>query len=280
MDQLLRGLDRLVGRSRHHLVGADAVADHVQHVADQDRLQHRLEELGVHLEALLLAGGLLEAALLLEEQNAEALEARVAERLAVLGDVGAEAAGAAGAGRHEDVVLDDLLDRHLLVVAEPGEVLDQVADGEVGRVALTAVAELLAEGQRRVVGHVDRLDLVADAAERALQEQVVRHGQARDQQRRVRALAAGEGGRVVVAPVLLAGFQAERGHLFDLELLQLGFDVDVDVRLGAENGESLAGVGLGVVDGFHCDSSVRLDARHNFLIVDELLDAHANQAGV
>jgi hypothetical protein len=52
--------------------------------------------------------------------------------------------------------------------------------------------------------------------------------------------------------------QAERRHLLDLELLQLGFDVDVDVRLGAENGESLAGVGLGVVDSFHSESSVRV----------------------
>ncbi len=135
----------------HHLVGADAVAERVEHVADQDRLEERDEERRVHLEALLLAGRLLEAALLLEQQHAEAVEAGVAQRLAVLGDVHAEAARAAGAGGQEDVVLDDLLGRDLLIVAQPGQVLDQVADGEVGRVALAAVAELLAEGQRGVV---------------------------------------------------------------------------------------------------------------------------------
>ena len=104
-----------------------------------------MKNFGFIFEALLLAGGLLEAALLLEQQHAEALEAGVAQRLAVLGDVGAEAAGAAGAGGHEHVVLDDVLDRDLLLVAQPGQVLHQVADGEVGRVALPAVAELLAE---------------------------------------------------------------------------------------------------------------------------------------
>ena len=36
------------------------------------------------------------------------------------------------------------------------EVLHQVADREVGRVALAAVAELLADAERVVVGHVER----------------------------------------------------------------------------------------------------------------------------
>ena len=82
------------------------------------RLDDRPEERRVHLEADVLAGGLREAARLLEEHDAEAVEAGVAERLAVLGDVHAEAARAAGAGREEDVVLDDVLGRHAVLVAQ------------------------------------------------------------------------------------------------------------------------------------------------------------------
>ena len=76
-----------------------------------------------------------------------------------------------------------------LLVAQVDQVLHQVADGEVRRVALAAVAELLAELERVVVGHVERQDLVAEAAQRALDEQVVRHREAADEERGVRALA-------------------------------------------------------------------------------------------
>ena len=72
----------------------------------------------------------------------------------------------------------------------------------------------------------------------------------------MRALVAGERGRVVVAPVLLARLEAERRHLLDLELLQLGLDVDVDVGLAPRIGSLLAVVGLVLVDGFHVVSSV------------------------
>ena len=63
----------------------------------------RHEERRVQLEADVVAGRLLEAAGLLEEHDAEAVEAGVAQRLAVLGDVHAEAARAARAGGEEDV---------------------------------------------------------------------------------------------------------------------------------------------------------------------------------
>ena len=73
------------------------------------RLDDGPEERRVQLEARLFARRLLEAARLLEEHDAEAVEAGVAERLAVLGDVHAEAARAARARGEEHVVLDDLL---------------------------------------------------------------------------------------------------------------------------------------------------------------------------
>ena len=61
------------------------------------------------------------------------------------------------------------------------EVLHEVADGEVRRVALAAVAELLAELERRVRRAVQHLHVVADAPERALDEVVVRHREAADE---------------------------------------------------------------------------------------------------
>src|SRR5690606_15391807 len=106
-------------------------------------------------------GGLRETALLLEEHHAEAVKARVAERLAVLGRVHAEAAGAAGTGRQKDVFVDDLLGRHALLVAEMDQDLDQVPHREIGRITLPAIAELLADAERIIVGRIERDDFVA-----------------------------------------------------------------------------------------------------------------------
>jgi hypothetical protein len=63
-----------------------------------------MKKSGFDLEADVVAGRLREAALLLEEHHAEAVEARVAQRLPVLGHVHAEAARTARARREEDVV--------------------------------------------------------------------------------------------------------------------------------------------------------------------------------
>jgi hypothetical protein len=46
------------------------------------------------------------------------------------------------------------------------KVLDEIADGEIGRIALSAVAELLAEPECFGVGHVERLYRVAETGER------------------------------------------------------------------------------------------------------------------
>ena len=80
----------------------------------------------------------------LEEQHAEAVEAGILQREAIFGFVHAEAARAARSGGEEDVVVEDVLARHALLF-ERLQVLHQVADGEVGRIALAVVAELLAE---------------------------------------------------------------------------------------------------------------------------------------
>ena len=90
----------------------------LMHVAGDHALDDRQKNGGFSSRPTLVAGRLLEAAGLLEEHDAEAVEAGVAERLAVLGDVHAEAARAARAGREEDVLLDDLLRRHAVLVAQ------------------------------------------------------------------------------------------------------------------------------------------------------------------
>ena len=67
------------------------------------------------------ASALVQAAALLEQQHAEAVEAGVAQRQAVLGFVHAEAARAAGARGEEDVAVDDfLLGQPLLFQASAG----------------------------------------------------------------------------------------------------------------------------------------------------------------
>ena len=67
------------------------------------------------------------------------------------------------------------------VVAQGLQVLHQVAYGVVGRVALPAIAEFFAECQRFVVGHFQRIDVVAKPGHGALDQQVVGHGQPAEQ---------------------------------------------------------------------------------------------------
>src|SRR5207245_1293292 len=124
----------------------------------------------------------------------EALEARVAERLPVLRHVGAEAARAAGAGRQEDVLADDPVPREP-VLLERLQVLHEVPDGEVGRVALAAVPELLPEAERLVVRDGQRPHVVPDAAERRREEEVLAPREPRDPERRLLALGLRERGR-------------------------------------------------------------------------------------
>ena len=83
------------------------------------------------------------------------------------------------------------------------EVLHQVADGEVRRVALAAVAELLAELERVVVRHVEREDLVAEAARaRPAMNRSCAIVRPHDEDRGVLALLARELARDRVEPVL------------------------------------------------------------------------------
>src|SRR6185295_1117319 len=106
------------------------------------------------------------------------------------------------------------------------ELLHEVADGEVGRVALAAVAELLAEPQRLEVGAVERLDLIAEAVQRAGEQRVVREREAADQDGRRLALVPRERLRVGVVPVLdLLLLDAELLPLLGFEGFQFALDL-------------------------------------------------------
>ncbi len=181
--------DGRVGGALLNFVRPNAVAEGVEHVARHDPLHDGDEELGREVDAGLLAGGLREAALLLEEHDAEAVEAGVAQGLAVLGHVHAEAARTAGPGGDEHVAVDDLSGRHALVVAQVGQELHQVAHGEIGRVALAAVAELLAGAEGIFIRAVEGEHVVPEAAEGALDEGVLELREAAEEDRDLPALA-------------------------------------------------------------------------------------------
>ena len=115
----LHGLvQHAVGLAGVHFVGANLVGHVVDDVADVQRVQDGQEEVEVHLQAG-FGLGLVQAAALLEQQHAEFVEARVAQRQPVLGFVHAEAAGAAGAGGEEDVAVADLLLGQALALPGP-----------------------------------------------------------------------------------------------------------------------------------------------------------------
>ena len=101
-------VERLIGGAGFDFVRTERVGHLVHHVAAVQRVQDAEEEVEVHLQAG-FGVGLREAARLLEQQHAEAVEPGVAQRQAVFRLVHAEAAGTAGAGGEEDVPVDDLL---------------------------------------------------------------------------------------------------------------------------------------------------------------------------
>ena len=173
-----------------HFVGADGVGDFVHHVAAVQRVEDAQEEVEVHLQAG-FGVGLAEAARLLEQQHAEAVETGVAQGQAILGFVHAEAARSAGAGGEEDVAVDDfLLGQALLFQAL--QILHQVADGEVSGVALAVVAVFLAGLKGADVGGRHGFGDVAEAFERAMDQLFVLPGEAAEEKGGPAALFPGE----------------------------------------------------------------------------------------
>src|SRR5690606_26456786 len=139
-------------------------------------------------------------------------------------------AGAASAGREEDELVDDLLGAHPLLISQVDQELHQVADGEVRRVALGAVSELLADPERLVVRAVHRHDLVPTVPESTGHQVVVSDGEAADEHGDLRLLRLGEGEVRHVLHPLLGVVEAEAGALLRFELPELGVDVEAGGR--------------------------------------------------
>ena len=120
--------------------------------------------------------------------------------------------------------------------------LHEIADGEVGRIALAAVAELLAEPERLLIGAVERLHPVAEAGERAREQCVVGERETAEQDGRRRAVGSREDLRIGIAPVLDRRLvEAELPALGRLVLAQLTFDGFV-VQQGVAHGRASVGI--------------------------------------
>src|SRR6266496_1711366 len=172
-------MEHLVGPALFDLVRPNVVGDLVHYVAEVERIDHAHAEIHGELEPR-FAGRGLDAVVLLEKQHAEAIEARILERQPILGLIHAEAAGTARAGGEEDVVVDDLLLR-LAGGLQIFQILDEVAPGEVRRIALSVVAVLLAELKARNIGHGEDLALVSAAMEDRLNHLFVFPGEAAEE---------------------------------------------------------------------------------------------------
>ena len=220
-----------VGFAGVHLVGANLIGEIVENVAHVQGVQNGEEEIHVHFQAG-FGFGLVQAAALLEQEHAEFLEAGVAQREAIFSFVHAEAAGAAGAGGEEDVAVADFVLGKAFGFKVLHE-LHQVADGEVGGIALAVVAVLFAELEGLFVGHRHGLALVAEALKRGVHEALVLPGETAEQNCGVIALELGEGPLNRLVEVL------------DFALLNAGFLLQTErARQPGAGGRGLPGRGF------------------------------------
>ena len=180
-----------IGLALFGFIGTDA-EDHLVHdVAEIERIEHAHAEVHRELQPG-FARGRLHAVILLEQQHAEAVEARILQSQAIFRLVHAEAARTTGAGGEEDVVVDDLLLGHAAGF-QALQVLHQVADREVRRIALPVVAVFLAQLEGRHVRHRQDLAAIAAAFEHGLDHLFVLPRQAAEKNGDLAALLRGEG---------------------------------------------------------------------------------------
>src|SRR5262249_34133288 len=148
----------------------------LQSVAGVERVQHAHSEIYGEFQTR-LAGSGLDSLLLLKQEHAKPVETGVLQRKAVFRFIHPEAARSAGAGREEHGPHDDLFPRHLLLF-ESLEILNQISDSKISRIALAVISVFLPELKCRDVRRGDDFTLVAAAFEHGLDQLLVFPGEA------------------------------------------------------------------------------------------------------
>ncbi len=150
-------------RPLFELVGPNLVNKILQRIADVESIQHAHTEIDRELQAR-FTGRRLDSFLLLEEQDAETVEACILQCEPVLCLVHPKAARPTRSCRKENVIVQDVIAGDSLLF-EALEMLDEVSHCEVGWIALAIVAVFLARLEIRDVGRGNHLALVTGALE-------------------------------------------------------------------------------------------------------------------
>src|SRR5438552_8983841 len=125
------------------------------------RVQHAETKVDGEFESR-FARGCFDAVAVFKQQHAEAVKSSILQRKPILGFVHAEAAWSARSRSEEDVVVQNLLARDTFLLQKL-EILHQVPDGKIRRIALAIVAVLFARLEGGDVRHRQLLAAIAAA---------------------------------------------------------------------------------------------------------------------
>ncbi len=181
---------RALRRAFMRLVRPQAAVQVVQQVSQDEGMQSIHSEIDVELEAAVPRCGL-HAVVLLEAEDAEAIVSGCIQRGAELRFIHAEAAGAVGAGGEEQVVAHNLFAR--LGPLQPPQILNQVADREVRRIAKTIAAVFFADLVRQAIRLGKPLCFQSAAPQHRLDHAFVLPGEATEQNGDMAALGGLKG---------------------------------------------------------------------------------------
>ena len=195
LEEIVRAfLQDLVGLPGRDLVRTRQVLHVREDVAHQNGPHDAQAQGHIDFQAAALFGRLVEL-VLRQQEEAEILQAHAVEGHLIGFVVLAEAAGAAGAGRQEDVVVQRLLlpvDGHFVL-----QEIHQAARGKDRGAARAGVDQFLAGVQVRARDIGQRLGVVIQIVEDALDQPLVLPGQAAEQNRGLLPLFPCEGPRFI-----------------------------------------------------------------------------------
>jgi hypothetical protein len=180
-----------IGASRNRLEWADAIAEVVEDIAQVEHIERAQVEVQRELQAGIVGCGL-DGLLGLVEHDAESLIAGVLQRQPVLRFIHAEAAGTAGAGGEKNILFLNLVAR-IALIFQRTQKLDEVADCEIGGIALAVIAEFPAKGEGLHIRSGQHLAAITAGAQNGLDEALMLPGEAAEEDRHLVPLLGGEG---------------------------------------------------------------------------------------